>query len=226
MSVRLRQVVLAASELEPTVAALREALGLGDPYADPGVGLFGLRNAVMALGDQFVEVVSPVGPDTAAGRFLDRRGGADGGYMLILQVDDLGAARRRAAGLGVRVAWEVELDDIATVHLHPAGTGGTLLSLDRPAPPESWRWAGPEWTGRAPPAPDAGALRGVTVRCAEPERVAERWGALLDLPVGPGPALTLDGGRIAFVAGEPAGLCGVEVAGRTEAATVGGVTWT
>jgi len=29
---------------------------------------------VMPLGDTFVEVVSPIGEGTAAGRFLDRRG--------------------------------------------------------------------------------------------------------------------------------------------------------
>src|SRR5215208_3455104 len=50
------------------------ALPLGEPYGDPGVAYFGLRNAVMPLGDTFVEVVSPIGEGTAAGRFLDRRG--------------------------------------------------------------------------------------------------------------------------------------------------------
>ena len=34
---------------------------------------FGLRNAVFALGDTFLEVVCPQRPDTAAGRLLDRR---------------------------------------------------------------------------------------------------------------------------------------------------------
>jgi hypothetical protein len=76
--VRLRQAVLVARDLDAVVAELREALGLGEPFRDPGVGAFGLRNAVMALGDTFVEVVSPVREGTSAGRHLDRRGG-DGG---------------------------------------------------------------------------------------------------------------------------------------------------
>ena len=57
--VRLRQVVLVARDLEAVAGALRQPLGLGAPFHDEGVGHFGLRNAVMALGDTFVEVVSP-----------------------------------------------------------------------------------------------------------------------------------------------------------------------
>ena len=110
---------MAARDLDAAVDELRAALPLGEPYADPGVGLFGLRNAVMPLGDTFVEVVSPVQDATAAGRFLDRRG--DGAYMAMFQVEDLAGARARAAALGVREVWAIELDDISAVHLHPGG---------------------------------------------------------------------------------------------------------
>ena len=59
---RLRQAVLAAREL--TVAdRLRDELGLAEPFADPGVWNFGLQNAVFALGDTFLEVVSPFRDD-------------------------------------------------------------------------------------------------------------------------------------------------------------------
>ena len=59
MSVRLRQAVLAAADLDGVANELREVLGLGEPFADPGVAAFGLQNAVFALGDRFLEVVSP-----------------------------------------------------------------------------------------------------------------------------------------------------------------------
>ena len=104
---RLRQAVVAAKELEPTVARLQDELGLGEPYNDPAVGFFGLRNAVFALGDSFLEVVSPVRPDTAAGRLMQRRGG-DCGYMVMFQVDDLPAARARVDSAGVREVFEVD----------------------------------------------------------------------------------------------------------------------
>src|SRR3954469_2842499 len=99
---RLRQAVLVARDLDPVVEQLRGELPLAHPFHDPGVAHFGLRNAVMALGDTFVEVVSPQQEGTWAGRQLDRLGG-DGGYMVMFQLDDIAAARERIARLGVRV---------------------------------------------------------------------------------------------------------------------------
>jgi hypothetical protein len=168
---RFRQAVIAARDLDAAVAELRDALPLGDPYADPNVDYFGLRNAVMPLGDTFVEVVSPTRDDTAAGRFLDRRG--DGAYMAMFQLDDLAGARARAAALGIREVWNIELDDISACHLHPADIGAAIVSLDRPVPPESWRWAGP-WQphGHA-------RTTGLTLNARDPEALAARWGEVL-----------------------------------------------
>jgi Glyoxalase-like domain len=172
--VRLRQAVLAARDLDLVAGGLRAELGLGEPYVDPGVGHFGLRNAVFALGDTFLEVVSPVGVDTAAGRLLDRRGG-DCGYMLMFQVEDLEAARGRARGLGIREVFEVSLEDIAEVHLHPADMRGAIVSLSAPQPPDSWRWAGSGWPGRSAPL----RVSGATVAVADPDAVAARWETVL-----------------------------------------------
>src|SRR6185312_2950964 len=94
-AVRLRQAVLVAGELEPVVAMLQRELGLEEPFRDPGVGEFGLANAVFAIGDCFLEVVSPTVPGTAAGRQLERAGG-DGGYMVLFDLEDLEGARERA----------------------------------------------------------------------------------------------------------------------------------
>ena len=147
---RLRQAVVAATELEPVAYKLTTALSLREPYNDPGVSYFGLHNAVFAVGDTFLEIVSPARDDTAAGRLIARRGG-DCGYMLMFQVADLAAARERAAANGVREVFEVSLDDIAEVHLHPADIGGAILALSAPQPPETWRWGGEGWSGRAAP---------------------------------------------------------------------------
>ena len=125
--VRLRQAVLVAAEgLEPVAEALREALGLGEPFRDPGVGLFGLENAVFALGDCFLEIVSPTQPGTAAGRYLERQGG-DGGYMVMFDLEDLPAARARAAESGVRTV----LGDRPTGHLRHASAPGGYRRRDR-----------------------------------------------------------------------------------------------
>ncbi len=174
----LRQAVLAARELGPAVERLRGEYGLGEPFSDPAVAHFGLENAVFAIGDQFLEVVSPVQPDTAAGRLLDRRGG-DCGYMAMFQVDDVAAARERAREAGVREVFEVDLDDMTEAHLHPADMRGAIVSVSQPAPPESWRWGGPDWEERSVP----GRVAGVTVAVADPAATGARWTRVIgDLP--------------------------------------------
>jgi Glyoxalase-like domain len=167
---RIRQVVLAARDLDPVANRLQTQLGLGEPFSDPGVEYFGLRNAVFALGDTFIEVVSPVRPGTAAGRLLERRGG-DTGYMVMFQVDDLAAARERVAAEGVREVFAVTLDDIAEVHLHPADMRVAIVSLSEPRPVTSWRWGGPHWDRRSVP----GNVEAIRVAVRDPEPVAERW---------------------------------------------------
>jgi hypothetical protein len=199
--VRLRQAVLVAAELEPVASALTSALSLEEPFRDPGVGEFGLANVVFALGDCFLEVVSPMRPDTAAGRYLARHGG-DGGYMVIFDVEDLEGARSRALGLGVRVVWQIDLPDISGTHLHPGDMRGAIVSIDRSEPYGTWRWGGPQWTGRTGSGA-AGHLAAITVAVAEPAAVAARWAEVLGVPVdgGAAPVLRLDGAEVRF---EPA----------------------
>ena len=197
----IRQVALAAHALEPVVADLCTVLGLEVGFRDQGVGVFGLHNAVMPVGTQFLEVVSPTRADTTAGRFLARRGG-DCGYMVILQTDDLAADRRRLAALGVRIVWEASFDDVATVHLHPRDVGGAIVSLDQPRPAASWRWGGPGWETKA----RTDVVRGiasVTIAAADPGRMSARWAEVLGLgaprPAGRMPDLRLSPGALRFV---------------------------
>ena len=180
---RLRQVALVAHDCGQVSDELRAAFGWGEPFHDPGVGRFGLTNAVFAAGDTFVEVVAPVQAGTTAGRYLERRGG-DGGYMAIFQVPDLAAARARLPGLGVRVVWTADLPDIAGTHLHPKDVPGAIVSLDWAEPAGSWRWAGPAWTGRVPEHPGGGGVTGVTIEVADPAAAAARWAAVLGVTWG------------------------------------------
>ncbi len=197
---RLRQAVLVAAELEPVERELRDALDLGEPFRDPGVGEFGLQNAVFALGDCFLEIVSPIQPGTAAGRYLQRHGG-DGGYMALFDLEDLAGARARAEHEGVRVVWCIDLPDISGTHLHPADMRGAIVSLDRSDPYGTWRWGGPQWTGTTGEGAP-GRLSSITVAVADPSGAAERWGRVLGIAGADGvrASLALDAGAVEFVA--------------------------
>jgi hypothetical protein len=196
--------VLVAGELEVVASQLRNALDLDEPFRDPGVGEFGLANTVFAIGDCFLEVVSPTRAETAASRYLTRHGG-DGGYMVIFDLEDLEGARSRALAAGVRVVWQIDLPDISGTHLHPADMRGAIVSLDRSKPYGSWRWGGPQWTAQVGTGA-AGRLAGITVAVADPVAVAARWGEVIGVPIGDseepdggeGPLLALDGGYVRF----------------------------
>ncbi|MFQ5665324.1 MAG: VOC family protein [Candidatus Binatia bacterium] len=214
---RLRQVALVARNLDPVVEELCAVLGIAVAFRDPGVQTFGLHNAVMPIGDTFLEVVSPVEPDTTAGRFLDRRGG-DGGYMILIQCDDLDADRRRVAALGIRIVWSIDLPDIRGTHLHPRDVGGAILSLDAAVPPSSWRWAGPEWE-KAVRTDVVSEITCVELQADEPLALAHRWSQVLNRPVARTPAgvarIMLDQGAIRFVKaadGRGEGVGGFDVA--------------
>ena len=212
--VRLRQVVVVTRDLAGVASTLQSALSLPDPFVDPGVGKFGLENRVFAAGSDFVEVLTPIRDGTAGGRYLERRGG-DAGYMAIFQLDDLAAARRRVADLGIRIVWQADLADISGTHLHPADVPGAIVSLDRADPPESWHWAGPRWRGGAPADRAEGGVTSLTVQALDPDAMAARWAEVLDLPV-LGGTLHLSGAKsrpegqvIRFVPGDDEGIVAV-----------------
>ncbi|MEE8311938.1 MAG: VOC family protein [Candidatus Binatia bacterium] len=198
---RIRQVALVARELEPVVSELCSTLRAEVTYRDPLVETFGLENALVAVGSDFIEVVSPVREDASAARFLERNGG-DGGYMIIVQTDDVEADRRRVEDLGVRIVWEIAFEDMATIHLHPRDVTGAILSFDEPRPPQSWRWAGTGWERQRPSAAAAG-IRGVELRADSPKDMAARWAAVLAAPVDATPdgsfEIALDPGTLRVV---------------------------
>ncbi len=174
--IRLRQVALVARDLASVVDSLCERLALRVCFRDPGVAEFGLHNALLVIGDQFLEVVSPTRADTTAGRLLGRRGG-DGGYMALFEVDDLDARVARLAAQRARVVWSIDLPDIRGRHLHPRDVGGAIVSLDQPVPNGAWRWSGPDWRAHADTAVVT-AIAGIVIGAVDPAAMRARWAEL------------------------------------------------
>ena len=145
---RLKQICLVASDLDPVEEDLKAILGVEVAYSDPGLAQFGLRNIMLPIGNSFLEVVTPIQEDTTAGRFLERRGG-DGGYMVIMQCGDIGEMTQRVQNLGIRIVWEDSNEETAGIQLHPKDLPGALVDIrwnpgdQDPAGP--WAPAGPDW---------------------------------------------------------------------------------
>lgn len=213
MTLRLRQVALVATDLAAAEAEVQPALGVDLCFRDPGVGEFGLHNGLFPLGDTFLEIVSPTQDGTTAGRLLERRGG-DGGYMVILQTDDLDGARARIEASGARLVYTAHGKTITGLHLHPRDVGGAILSIDQSTPAEDWEWAGPSWRDHVR-TDVVTEMAAVELQAEDPHKMAARWaevvGGTLD---GAGTTLHLDRGAIRFVPvadGRGEGVSGLDV---------------
>jgi hypothetical protein len=204
---RMRQFVFVAAELAPAVADLEAVLGLRTCMSDPGVGKFGLENALLPINGNLIEVVAPVTQNTTAGRYLERRGG-DSGYMIILQCADALAERERISAQGVRQVWSNDTDIVNATHFHPADVPGAILSIDTMHPGSNfhrensyWQWSGPDWQEYIN-TNIAQAITAIEIQAENPDAVAEVWGRVLDRPVDKGrlgPEVALDNNTLRFV---------------------------
>jgi hypothetical protein len=207
MRLRLRQIALVAEKLEPVVDDLRTVLGIEVCYRDPGVERFGLENALLPIGNQFLEVVAPIRPGTAGGRYLERRGG-DGGYMVITQCDDHAPRRRRVEELGIRIVTQFETEHFRNMQLHPKDTGGSFFEIDQQLGSDGWTDDGPwEPAGGADwkKAQRLDRVRGIAaaeIQSPDPTDIATRWSEIAQLPVTRDhgvPQLALVGSTVRFV---------------------------
>ena len=221
MWLRLRQIAGVAESLAEVERKICRVLGVEVCFRDPGVGYFGLENALFPIGNQLLEVVAPVQEGTAGGRYLERRGG-DGGYMVITQCDDHPPRRARVNALGVRIVHDHASDEFINMQLHPRDTGGTFFEIDQQCGEGSleldgpWHPAGPDWQ-RAKRTDRVLGIRAAEVQCDDPEAVARRWAEIaeIDLEISQGIfSMALDNAEVRFVActdGRPEGLGGIDL---------------
>ena len=196
---KLRQIALVAKDMELVKNQFYCLFGLSDAHVDHKIIQFGLQNIVMSLGDTFLEVVSPIQENTTAGRLLDRRSG-DGGYMVIVQVEDLESEKTRIESAGIRIVFEAFTDRGSALHLHPKDVPGAIASLDQMTPPKAWYWAGDDWHERRATMVDN--ICGSEIQSEFPDDTAKKWSHAYNLPitmVNDIPCLIFDEGEVRFV---------------------------
>jgi len=180
---RLRQICLVSSELEKSVKDIQAVFGLDVCYRDPSVAKYGLKNTLLPIGNNFLEIVAPFRDGTAAQRFLTKRGG-DGGYMVILECDDAVKRERRMRELDIRIINKLEYPSFQSIQMHPQDTGGAIIetgtdsrSSEGPGP---WHPAGDNWEN-AVRTDVVSALVAVELQSNDPKSLANRWSEVLDV---------------------------------------------
>lgn len=208
---RLHQICLVADQLEPVEQELSDVLQT-DPchHSDLFGGKFGIHNVVYEIGGSFLEVVGlhpGVDPKTTpAGRYLARRQG-NGGYMVILECNDVERRKALMAELGVRIVLNPNHDGFNEIQLHPADTGGSLISLNETEGRDGlvgpYLPAGADWWKKARRSGCTLELVAAEIQGPDPEALARRWSTLLERPVthrqAGVPEIVLDLGVIRFV---------------------------
>jgi hypothetical protein len=181
---RLRQICLVASDLTIECARIKSIFGLEECYRDGNVGKYGLQNVLFPIGSNFIEIVSPIRPGTAAGRFLERHAGRYG-YMVIMDCDDPEQRQRRAESLGVRAANVIRHAGYLGVQLHPKDTGAAILEFNSTDggvdPMAAYAPAGPNWQG-AIRQDVTRRLAAAEIECPDPGKLAARWAEIVERP--------------------------------------------
>ncbi|WP_322514825.1 VOC family protein [Rhodopseudomonas palustris] len=205
---RLRQICLVADAIEPAASQIAAILGLNICYRDPHVGKYGLENVLIPVDTTLLEIVAPIQPGTAAGRFLEKTGGR-GGYMAIFCCDDPDARSRHAATLGVRTANVIDHAPYHGVQLHPRDCRAAFIELNHTDGSDNIRGAyppaGPDWAN-AIRTDTTQALVSVELQSPDPADLAAHWGRILELPVHAGTdgvaELQLPNANLRFVRGD------------------------
>ena len=94
----------------------------------------GVEAVLLDVGDCHVELLSPLGPDTPVGKFLERKG--PGLHHVAYRVDDINAALAQLADAGIELIDSeprTGIRESQVAFLHPRSTGGVLTEIVQPA---------------------------------------------------------------------------------------------
>ena len=208
---RLRQICLVAPHLEPAITDIVGIMGLNVCYRDINVAKYGLENALLPVDTILLEVVAPIQPDTAAGRFLEKTGGR-GGYMAIFCCDDPDARGKHAHAMGVRTANVITHAPYHGVQLHPRDCRAAFIEFNHTDGSDdvlgAYPPAGPDWQ-KSIRKDVTQMLTGVEMQSPDPLGLAEHWGKIIGVAVTKGadgnPELKLPNATFRFAKG-PADL--------------------
>jgi methylmalonyl-CoA/ethylmalonyl-CoA epimerase len=130
---RIDHVGVAVSDLDAATALYERTLGMPMAHRER-VESQGVEAALLDVGDGHVELLQPLGADTAVGKFIERRG--EGLHHVAYAVDDIEATLERLRGAGLELIDEqprVGIRGSRVAFVHPKATGNVLTEIVEPA---------------------------------------------------------------------------------------------
>ncbi|MFL5894414.1 MAG: methylmalonyl-CoA epimerase [Thermoleophilaceae bacterium] len=129
---RIDHIGVAVDDLDAAVDLYKERFGMAEQHRET-VEEQGVEAVLLELGEGHVELLRPLGPDTAVGKFLARSG--PGLHHVAYQTSDIDSTLEQVKAAGLRVIDEqprVGIRGSRVAFLHPKATGGVLTELVEP----------------------------------------------------------------------------------------------
>jgi methylmalonyl-CoA/ethylmalonyl-CoA epimerase len=126
---RIDHIGVAVADLDEAVALYSERLGMPVQHRET-VEAQGVEAVLLGVGDSHVELLRPLGPETAVGRFLQRNG--PGLHHVAYGTEDIDSALEEVRAAGLRLIDEQPRTGIRNsrvAFVHPKSTGGVLTEL-------------------------------------------------------------------------------------------------
>jgi methylmalonyl-CoA/ethylmalonyl-CoA epimerase len=126
---KIEHIALAVSNLDDAIRFYEAVWGLEVVHRER-VDEQGIEEAMLPLGESFLQLVAPTRPDSPVGKFIARRG--EGLHHVAYEVDDLKVAMAQLESNGVQLVNETPRRGgrgHTVAFVHPGGNFGVLVEL-------------------------------------------------------------------------------------------------
>jgi methylmalonyl-CoA/ethylmalonyl-CoA epimerase len=127
---------IAVADLDEAIAFYEKTYGMRCVHTEVNEEQ-GVREAMLEVGESgsYIQLLSPLSPDTTIGRFLDKSG--PGIQQMAYRVDDIDEVSEHLRGEGLRLLYDEPKTGTAGSRvnfIHPKSSGGILVELVQPGP--------------------------------------------------------------------------------------------
>lgn len=133
MVTKIDHVGVAVPDLDAALAFYADTFGMHVVHEETNVDQ-GVREAMVAAGDDRLQLLAPLNDDSPIAKFLNRSG--PGVQQVAFRVTDIHAAADYLRGRGLRVLYDGPRRGTAQSlvnFVHPSDCGGVLIELVQPA---------------------------------------------------------------------------------------------
>jgi methylmalonyl-CoA epimerase len=133
MFARIDHVGIAVEDLDAALAIYQQGFAMELVHRET-VAEQGVEAVLLDIGENHVELLAPLGPDTPVGRFLAKKG--PGIHHVAYQVTDIDAVLETLKAAGTRLIDEtprIGIRGSRVAFVHPAASGGVLTEIVEPA---------------------------------------------------------------------------------------------